>query len=331
MKETNYYQIFGGVIIGVLFAFFISNESPIGYFNSSRAITLGISEQHQGTGKLTNPIIDCVNPEDQGAIDELNISKFQLTDFVNKITSSGKVGFMSVYIRDLNNGPWIGVNEQETFIGGSLLKVPLLMSYMKLADADPSVLNKKILYRTQIADNTQYFTPLKQIEVGKTYTVSELLTYMIDYSDNNAAELLSAGLDTKVFNETFQALGMGDPNVNEPYPVNTTTYSAFFRVLFNASYLSESSSEKTLELLTQSDFNQGITALLPKNIIVAHKFGIRTQDNVNQLHDCGIVYYPKHPYLLCIMSRGGSFDDLASGIAQTSKFVYDQVSTSVNN
>jgi hypothetical protein len=41
-----------------------------------------------------------------------------------------------------------------------------------------------------------------------------------------------------------------------------------------------------------------------------------------QLHDCGIVYAPGKPYLICIMTRGSDFKRLSPVIAQISKQVY---------
>jgi hypothetical protein len=41
-----------------------------------------------------------------------------------------------------------------------------------------------------------------------------------------------------------------------------------------------------------------------------------------QLHDCGIVYKQKHPYLVCIMMRGTDLDTLAKVIAELSKIAY---------
>jgi hypothetical protein len=62
-------------------------------------------------------------------------------------------------------------------------------------------------------------------------------------------------------------------------------------------------------------YNDGLKAGIPANIELAHKFGERGIIGMNgreqkQLHDCGIIYYPKHPYILCIMTRGYERDKL---------------------
>ena len=51
-------------------------------------------------------------------------------------------------------------------------------------------------------------------------------------------------------------------------------YSKVFFALLNATYLNKENSEKALELLSNTDFTQGIVAGVPNNIKVAHKFGI---------------------------------------------------------
>jgi hypothetical protein len=57
---------------------------------------------------------------------------------------------------------------------------------------------------------------------------------------------------------------------------------------------------------------------------VAHKFGERGGiEGGQQLHDCGIVYSQSGPYVLCIMTRGRSLEELKTVIADLSKIVYD--------
>jgi len=320
-----YFQLILGILVGLTIGYFVTlkiNKIPI----ITKEINLLNYEKHEGGGNFTNPLLECVGVQDDESLGQLDISTPELTDLTASMEKKHKLEIMSVYLRDLNNGPWIGVNQGEEFIGGSLLKVPMLISYYKLAENDSSILKKVIEYKEKAVDNTQYYSPSKQIEVGKKYTVEELLKYMTYYSDNNAAYLLSQNIDPKEFDNVFIALGLGEPDINKPYKVNTKTYAGFFRILFNASYLSKSSSEKVLELLSQSEFNRGLQGLIPKSLVVSHKFGIRSDGDVNQLHDCGIVYYPGHPYLLCIMSRGGTFDSMAASISEVSEYIYNKIS-----
>ena len=132
--------------------------------------------------------------------------------------------------------------------------------------------------------------------------------------------------------KTFSELDIPIPSQDPNYSLTAKEYASFFRILYNASYLSKKSSEEGLSLLSQSEFKDGIVSSLPKNIVVAHKFGEREEEGkdgkiINQLHDCGIVYYPDYPYLLCVMTRGeSSLTDLSNIIKETSGIIFDEVS-----
>jgi beta-lactamase class A len=86
-------------------------------------------------------------------------------------------------------------------------------------------------------------------------------------------------------------------------------------------------SEKALKLLTQTKYKDALYAGVPQHIEVAHKFGERQflPSQEKQLHDCGIVYHPQNPYLLCIMSRGQDFKKLSNIIKNISKATYDHL------
>jgi beta-lactamase class A len=99
----------------------------------------------------------------------------------------------------------------------------------------------------------------------------------------------------------------------------------FIRVLYNASYLSREMSEKALDYLLASDYKDGLVAGLPPGTQVAHKFGEYEREDMNQLHDCGIVYYPRHPYILSVMTRGSDKQMMADTIAEISRLIYEEV------
>lgn len=249
---------------------------------------------------------------------------------VDALLADNSAQTIAVYFRDLKNGPWFGINENTTFTPSSLLKVPLMMDILKRAEHDASLLRKKIRYegREDITQQ-QFFKPKETLRPGSWYTVDNLIFRMIAYSDNNATRLLDAnnGLDRI---RDFMA------ELNIPFDVRKTEecitvrdYSAFFRVLFNASYLNHDMSEKALNYLSRSTFEHGIRAGLPPGTTAATKFGefSSTKDGVMeyQLSESGIVYYPDHPYLLGIVTKGPYHDSLPAVIAEISHAVYREV------
>lgn len=304
------------------------------WINSARLYSVivqaspSFSEHRQGQFKLINPLLEC-DAGEESISNPLGISKFKLKNFVDTQLKSKNVDHVSVYFRDLNGGPWIGIMEKEEFIGASLMKVPLMIAYMKESESNPELFEQKIKYWKINPEVTtfQFFDPSKAIKLGNEYTIKELIEYMITYSDNNAANLLENNIAPEKILNVFLALGLGLPDFSKPYPVNVRTYGSFFRILFNSSYLSQEMSEVALEFLTKSEFSLGITATIPRDIIVAHKHGIRGIDELGhkQLHDCGIVYYPEHPYLLCIMTQGTNFNMLSKVIQDISKLVYEEI------
>lgn len=239
---------------------------------------------------------------------------------------------ISIYYKDLNSGLWAGISENTGYDPASLLKVPIMIAWLKKAEKDPSTLSQRFIWGGSPNDgkNIEFFglTP------GQSYSVDELIRLMIAKSDNDAKNLLFSKLDSKTLNTVFSDLGItnwDDKNGN-PNKISPIAYSRFLRVLYNATYLNRDFSQKALELLSSSDYNNGIMAGIPSGIQVAHKFGQYTYDDTRgliphvELHDCGIVYYPKKPYLLCVMTDGRTdLSNLESIIGKISLAVYDAV------
>jgi len=174
-------------------------------------------------------------------------------------------------------------------------------------------------------------TPTK-LKVGDSYTVDQLLTAMIGDSDNGAKDVLLNTVDQNALAATYTDLGITNPNnIQGDYLITSKTYSLFFRVLYNATYLNPETSEKALELLSLADFKDGLVAGIPSGTTAAQKFGEHVtadssgQPTEIQLHDCGIIYQPNHPYLLCVMTKGTDVTKLSGTIADISHLVYDEV------
>lgn len=253
-----------------------------------------------------------------------------LTEYIESEKKSGRLSEGAVYVRDLQNGPVVSINSQDYFIPASLLKLPLMVTYFKKAEDNPGLLKEKIKVEGDVSSLDQNIKPGKGAEIGKEYTREELITIMITQSDNTAWKVLLNDLrknwSEEDFIGTLSDLGIIDPRkrVDQQY-ITVQNYAAIYRILYNSSYLNIEMSDKALNVLSRSEFNDGITVGVPDNVKVSHKFGEQQNGDEQQLHDCGIVYYPPNPYILCVMTKGKSLDDLKTIVQNVSKNVYLEV------
>lgn len=277
--------------------------------------------------KFVNPLLECEQGPNYLSRNSIKPFKPVIEKVVEKAISENRIDYVSVYFRDLNNGTWFSINESEKFFPASLMKLPLLIYFLRETEISPGTLQAEVEYVSGQEATPQFFKPDNPVKVGETYTINELLERAVTQSDNSAALLLFQIADKNKFEKVFPEFGIDPPKENGQDYLNVKSYAAFFRILFNASYLSHEYSEFALNLLSKVKFNSGLNAKLPKSVVVSHKFG-ESQDKLTerkQLHDCGIVYYPNKPYLICLMTRGTNFDQMAGVIADISKATYDEV------
>lgn len=163
---------------------------------------------------------------------------------------------IGVYVRNLNNGPWFGINENEKYSPASLMKVPILLTFLRWIELDPTILTKKITITEDRNGSTQYFKPTKNLTIGKEYTVKELLEEMIIYSNNSAMNILTNIMPLDFYTKVSNDLSIKVPkkDTEENY-LSVKEVATFFRILYNSSYLSRDSSEYALNLLSKVTFD----------------------------------------------------------------------------
>lgn len=234
---------------------------------------------------------------------------------------------VSLYYRDLQNGPWFSHNSLEDFTGASIFKVPIMVAYYKAAEENPRILEDLVSYDSQL--KLEGFSPeflQTSLELGQKYSVEKLIQEMIINSDNIATELLVLHAEEIWLNP---GLGMTQINLGLQFSPDKTNnivnYAGIFRIIYNSELLGPEMSEKALKLLSKTSYKDGLTSELPEDVVVAHKFGVSFQDDAKtvQLHDCGIVYLPQSPYLLCIMTKGEDRQKQAQLMAKISKIFYE--------
>ena len=120
-----------------------------------------------------------------------------------------------MYLRDLQNGPIMSINDQLDFIPASLLKLPLMITYYKKAEADPALLTRKVIVEGDVASLPQNIKPEQTAQIGKTYTIDQLITLLITQSDNTFWKVLLNDLrkhySEEDFISTLSDLGIVDP------------------------------------------------------------------------------------------------------------------------
>jgi beta-lactamase class A len=239
----------------------------------------------------------------------------------DKLYSLGHDQKFGMYLQDAKTGSWLGINERENFFPASLLKIPIAMAILKKIemgeisfDTKYTVVEEDINTEAGVAD---------RYRVGQEKEVRELLELMIKISDNTAKDILKKNLDPEELNSVFTHVGINNPYISnaENQYVNPRDYSRLFKALYYSTYLKQESSQYLLSLGTDTKMEGLLAANLPWEIQVAHKYGERD----NLLHDCGIVYHPKNPYFICIMTANIDLPEAKSIITDISKQIFDYV------
>jgi beta-lactamase class A len=252
--------------------------------------------------------------------------KNEINRILGEQEANGIISKASVYLRMINNGSWICINPEERFDPGSMMKVTMLINYLKHAEQQKDLLDKTIVF-----NGVSFHIPVptfsdKTIENGKAYKVRDLLQSMIVHSDNYATIALSQLFPVESSRYIYKDLGISLTDDNDPrIRLTSVEYSRLFRVLYNSTYLDKDDCEYAMDLLTRSTFNYGITRYLPPNVKVAHKFGEQEDDDGRELGETGIVYNGENSYLLTIMTKGKDLTLMSNVLANISKLVFDQL------
>ncbi len=280
-----------------------SNDSSYKFINPLLLYIIPSSDQQAGLVSLKNKLSALISQNKKDGLEDA-----------------------SIYFSDLNHGRWIGINQNDAYNPASMLKVAIMVAYLKDSENNPKTLNLMLTYTKSIDDfvRQDQSDTLSELKIGGSYQTGDLINKMIINSDNGAAYLLLNNINQSSIDSIFTALNLQNPNViGNSYTISPREYSFFFRILYSATYLSETDSEKALKILSGATFKEGLKGSIPDTVLAAHKFGERViSPQEVELHDCGIIYYPKNPYLLCVMTKGSSLDTLKNTIKGISQIVY---------
>jgi beta-lactamase class A len=241
-----------------------------------------------------------------------------------------------------NGRPRFRLNSDADYHAASTMKVPVMIELFRQADAGTLSLDEQLPIKNEfhsIVDGSVYQLSVGDDSdadvykaVGKTLSLRQLCEYMITVSSNFAANLLIERLGAKNVQATADRLGatgmhvlrgVEDQKAFDKGMNNTTTAFALATLLWRiqaGTAVSKKADAEMVAILERQHFNDGIPAGLPPGTPVAHKTGSITKIH----HDAAIVYGPRHPYVLVVLTRGiEDQKQSAALIASISKAVWD--------
>lgn len=267
----------------------------------------------------------------------------QLSQLI-KAELAGTKGTFAVAFRD-EAGRDLLINEHERFHAASTMKTPVMIEVFKQAAAGKFKLTDSILIKNEfksIVDGSPYqltvqddSEPVLYTRVGKKGQIYDVMYQMIISSSNLATNIIIEKVDARNVTSTMRSLGAMDLQVLRGVEdskafakgLNNTVTAFDLMLLFDqmskGKIVDKAASEKMIGILRDQRFNEIIPALLPKEVVVAHKTGWIT----GVQHDSGIVILPDGKrYSLVLLSK--NLTDEKAGIAamaRVSKLIYDFV------
>jgi len=247
----------------------------------------------------------------------MTVSLSELKPKILLISTTGVNGTYGVYLEDLTTGAWLGINEKDRFVPASLLKLPVMIAVLKKIENNELSIDQKVIINA--SDINLESGTLGFRGAGYEISVRNLLKIMINESDNTAyltfvKRLIASDDLTKV------ALAMGFLSIEQDNRISPRDYSNMLRSLYYSTFLKRQFSELGLSLMLETEFTSQIPSGVPSNISVSHKVGMFKVGGY--YHDCGIVYLPNKPYILCVMSVNSTQEESNRVISSISKEVF---------
>lgn len=257
--------------------------------------------------------------------------RLYLEKYVDSVSDNDKN--LGLYFEYLPSGTSIGINENFRFASASLMKLPVAMAIYKGIETGHLGFDTVL---TVAPEQVNLETgSLGKKGAGTRVTVDDAVRLSLIESDNTANQILADQLPTGVLQHVFESLDL--PIVTKGIEVLTTprNYSSILRSLYLSSYLQKNYSNRLLSLLSRAEFLTGIRGGVPPAVPVAHKYGVYYHDMqtpnpasdqiIMAFSDCGIVYLPKRPYMLCVMTRHFTPEQAERHMNHVSQAIYQYV------
>ena len=99
--------------------------------------------------------------------------KDQISNYLESQKQTGQLTYASVYVENLEYGEWFAINPEQGYHPGSLCKVPVMLTYLRMADSNPKLMDWAVNY----SKDPMRYPPINYnadtISLGHTYTLKQ--------------------------------------------------------------------------------------------------------------------------------------------------------------
>lgn len=261
---------------------------------------------------------------------------------IHQIAQSAK-GIVGVAVLGLEDRDTVTYNGNARMVMQSVMKFPIAMAVLNQVDLGKIKLDESI--RIKKKDLPKTYSPIRdKYPNGTDMPVSELLSYMVSLSDNNACDILLKKLGgTKPVMDYLQAIGVkgiaikaSEAEMAQAWEVQFTNWCQpvtmvnLLDLFYQGKTLSKTSTDYLMKIMLETSTGpKQLKGLLPEGTLVAHKTGRSATNDAGlspATNDVGIITLPNGKHMAIAVFVCNSTADLTvreSVIAQIAKAAWD--------
>ena len=216
-----------------------------------------------------------------------------LKDYLN---SQG--GTFGVYLEGLRSGVTVALGDSTRLEAASVIKMPEALYLLHQSDSG------LISFADQIDLHPEDFMSgtgslIYTAHPGDMFSYDQLLSLLIQQSDNTAWRALRRVFGDSQIDAYAASIGAGDCQ-QATNACSARSAGRMMAQLARGQLLNQTSTQRLLNLLETTQFNDWLPYYIGRTVAVAHKIGTDPDNGV--ANDCGVVFLSSDPFAICVFT-----------------------------
>jgi beta-lactamase class A len=216
-----------------------------------------------------------------------------LKDYLN-----AQGGTFGVYLEGLRSGVTVAVGDTIRLEAASVIKMPEALYLLHQSDSG------QISFADQIDLHPEDFMSgtgslIYTAHPGDMFSYDQLLSLLIQQSDNTAWRALRRVFGDSQIDAYAASIGAGDCQ-QVTNACSARSAGRMMAQLARGELLNQTSTQRLLNLLETTQFNDWLPYYIGRTAAVAHKIGTDPDNGV--ANDCGVIFLSGDPFAICVFT-----------------------------